>query len=226
MNPNLPWAIAVFDALAQLKLNGLRFQCQIRAKPVTPELAAAMKRAGCWLCYIGVESSSQRVLDGIAKGVTRCDIEAAARTLKQHGLRVYAFIMLYQAWESEGRLQTETTREVMGTLKFVLTMRLKGLVHFMSCGFTTAYPGADLHDICLRHHLGRPIPVRRGVVTPQDITMRLPGVPWWQMVLARTLGLLTQATLFLLAPEGGRRLTFGQNMHHAAYKLRYLLGLR
>jgi len=225
MNPNLAWAVAVFNAVAELNLKDLHLQCQLRAKPMTSELAAAMHRAGCWLCYIGVESSSQRVLDGIGKHVTVANVESAAQTLKTFGIKVYAFIMMYQVWETGGHLQVESTKEVLQTLQFVLRMRLKGLIDFMSCGLTTAYPGAYLYTIANRHDLERPRRQLPQVLTPQDITLRLPGISQRQMLLARTLGLMTQALLFLSAPESYRPVTLRQNLRQAGYKLRYLLGL-
>lgn len=226
MNSNLDWAIAVFNALAKLDLKDLYFQCNLRAKPVTKVLAEAMKRARCWLCHIGVESGSQRVLNGIQKGVTIADIENACRILKECGIKTYAFVMLYQAWEVFSNLQTENTMEVAGTLLYIVKMRLKGLIDFMSCGFTTPYPGSDLYEIAIKNNLIRPSRKLVQVITPQDITLQLPGTQLWKMELLRRFGLLTQAMLFLLASESYRAITIRQNIQHAAYKLRYFLGLK
>jgi anaerobic magnesium-protoporphyrin IX monomethyl ester cyclase len=226
MNPDIDWATSVFDSIARLELKDLHIQCNLRAKPMAKELAAAMQRAGCWLCHIGVESGSQRVLDGIRKGVTIAEIESTAKVLKEHSIKIYAFIMFYQAWEADNRLQTESTKEVIGTLKFVLKMRLKGLIDFMSCSFAAPFPGSDLDEIARRYNLKRPLRRPFEVITPQDITLRLPGIPLWEMALLRSLGLLTQAALFFLATESYRPSTLWQNVRHAIYKMKYLVGLK
>jgi len=91
----------------------------------------------------------------------------------------------------------------------------------MSCGFTTPYPGSDLYEIAIKNNLIRPSRKLVQVITPQDITLQLPGTQLWKMELLRRFGLLTQAMLFLLASESYRAITIRQNIQHAAYKLRY-----
>lgn len=60
--------------------------CNARADQIDPELAEAMARAGCHQVYLGFESGSQRILDGVGKGVTVAELEYGAAVLKAVGI--------------------------------------------------------------------------------------------------------------------------------------------
>ena len=64
----------------------LTWFCNARADQVTPAVADAMAAAGCHQVYIGFESGSQSILDGIRKGTTIERLEQGARILQEHGI--------------------------------------------------------------------------------------------------------------------------------------------
>ena len=225
MNLNSTWAISVFDALAKLNLPDMHFQCNLRADNVTEELAFAMKQARCWLCHIGVESSSDRVLKGIKKGVTIGDIQCATKILKKYKIKVYAFVMLYQIWEKDGKIKHETTLEVLKTLFFIISMRIHGLISFFSWGFATPYPGSELFDICNKYKLIKnSIPLYK-IITPHIITINIPDVPKYQMVIMRSIGIFLQSILFIFSLDSYNLNTLSINLRHAIYKMKSLLAI-
>jgi radical SAM superfamily enzyme YgiQ (UPF0313 family) len=155
LNFNESWAIELCKAIATRKYRDLYFQCNMRADKVSPALVAAMAEMNCWMVHLGIESANDRVLNGIGKKVTVAQVEEAVRLLSGAGIRVFAFMMLYQVWEENGELRFETSEEVDKSLQWAKKMFKARLIHYMSWQFTTPMPGARLFDIAQRHHLYR-----------------------------------------------------------------------
>lgn len=86
---------------AELDRRGLRvpFECISRADRITPAIADALARLGCWRLWIGSESGSQRILDAMDRGVTVGAVQEATRALRARGIQVGMFIMLGYAGE-------------------------------------------------------------------------------------------------------------------------------
>ncbi len=75
---------------------GLRLSwfCNARADQITPELAEIMAAAGCHQVYLGFESGSQTILDGIHKGTTVGALERGAEYLRAAGIaRSVGFVL-------------------------------------------------------------------------------------------------------------------------------------
>lgn len=68
--------------------------CSSRVEVVDRELLQSMKDAGCWRTRFGIESGSDRVLDFIAKGITKEKIRAAITAAHEVGLRPKAFFIV------------------------------------------------------------------------------------------------------------------------------------
>jgi len=86
-----------------------------RPETLTPELCAALKRAGCYRVYISAESGAQHVLDAMKKGDTVEHIHAAGRRLRAHGIELGVFVML--------GYPGETRRDVDATLRMLHALR-------------------------------------------------------------------------------------------------------
>ncbi len=71
----------------------VRWSAQVRADAVEPEVLAAMRRAGCVQLEYGIESGSQRMLDGIDKGATVEQNERAVRITREAGIRTLLYLM-------------------------------------------------------------------------------------------------------------------------------------
>jgi hypothetical protein len=93
------------------------------------------------------------------------------------GVKVFAFMMLYQAWEENGKLCFETTDEVSNSLRWAYRMFRQHNIHYMSWQFCTPMPGARLSQIAQRHDIyrGDPSQVWKAFDEHQ-IGMRLPGI--------------------------------------------------
>jgi anaerobic magnesium-protoporphyrin IX monomethyl ester cyclase len=157
LNFNHDWALRLCEAIAKLGHKNLYFQCNMRADKVTDELSKALASINCWMVHLGIESANNRVLKGIGKSVTVEQIEKAAISLSKAGIYVFAFMMLYQAWEEHDQLCFETPDEVNESLKWAWKMFHKKAIRYMSWQYCTPMPGARLFRIAERYNLYRGI---------------------------------------------------------------------
>ena len=70
-------------------------RAQVRTDVVRdPELLELMRRSGCELVYLGLESVNQATLDGFEKSQTVGDIEHAIKVLHDYGIRSHGMFVL------------------------------------------------------------------------------------------------------------------------------------
>jgi len=101
-----------------------------------PDFCRALKRSGCVMLKLGLESGDQGVLDRMGKGV---DLETASRVLsclRQAGIRVYCYLL----FGTPG----ETPLEARRTLDFVV--RHREAIGFLNLAVFTMPLGADEAD--------------------------------------------------------------------------------
>jgi len=153
LNVKLDWSIDVCKAIANLGYKDLYFQCNMRVTPMSEELAFWMKKANFWLVRIGLETTSDRVLSGIKKKMSIEKTERACKLLSSHGIKVFAFTMMFNYWEENGELQHETIDEVKKTIKDVYSLWRKGFVNYTSWAFAVPVHGSELYDIAIKHGL-------------------------------------------------------------------------
>lgn len=107
--------------------------CNSRVDAVTPELLAAMRRAGCWNIAYGIESGDQGILDAVGKGTTLAQIRAAVDMARTAGLQVTGHVII--------GFPEETRRSVEATRRFVDSLDLD----FVQFYCAMPYPGTELH---------------------------------------------------------------------------------
>lgn len=189
------WAVEVCNAIRKLNLTELAFQVNLTVFNVTDRLARALADINCWLAHIGIESANQRVLDGINKKQTVDEVVETCKKLKSHGIGVFGFFMMFQAWEEDNHLCFETTEEVRTTLKFIKSLVRDRLIDYISWQVATPLPGAPLYDVAKKYSL---MPDTGDPAFPKDMrdfNLQLPGVSISDMKRLRLLGLLTQGYL-------------------------------
>jgi hypothetical protein len=74
-----------------------------------PDFCSALKRSGCVLLQIGLESGSQKVLDSFGKGIELGMAEKALFHLKAAGIATYVYLLFGTPWETEADAE-ETLR--------------------------------------------------------------------------------------------------------------------
>ena len=122
-----------------LKIN---FSTNTRADTLDFETLKLMKRAGCTLVSMGIESGSQTVLDKMGKRITLEQIKQAVSLIKKAGLQVYAYYVLGLPWE--------TKETIEATYKFAQSLNTE----FASFYTATALIGTKFYDYAEKNRLG------------------------------------------------------------------------
>jgi anaerobic magnesium-protoporphyrin IX monomethyl ester cyclase len=118
----------VLEICAEIGRRGLRFQweCLGRVDAFDVEMAGAMKSAGCFRIFFGIESGNDDILRLMDKRITTAQAAGAVRVAHEAGLEVGAFfIVCYPG---------ETDDTVLETLRFATSLPLDYL------GLTMPYP--------------------------------------------------------------------------------------
>jgi len=89
------------------------FKCLSRADLIVrhPDNVHALQRAGCDIVWIGAESGSQKVLDGMEKGTAVSQIYEAADSLHEAGVKVGFFLQF--GYPGETREEIEMTLQMV-----------------------------------------------------------------------------------------------------------------
>jgi len=184
-NVDIKWCLEVCNEIEKLHLKGMTFQCNLRADKLNDELAQKLSDIHVWLVHIGLESANDRVLNGIGKNATQADNIRTLELLKKYRIKVYGFLMLYNAWEANGKLEYETPQEVNNTLEFARTCLRDNLIEYISWSITNPIIGSKLHDIAKKFDVAS-YNVKIGNC------MRLPGISEQQMVEHVKQGMILQ----------------------------------
>jgi hypothetical protein len=67
------------------------------------DFAVQLRRNGCVMLQLGLESGDQSVLDGMGKGITLPQASAVLRNLKNVGIATYIYLLFGTPWETEAR---------------------------------------------------------------------------------------------------------------------------
>ncbi len=184
-NVDIKWCLEVCNEIEKLKLKGMTFQCNLRADKLNDELAQRLHHINVWLVHIGLESANDRILKGIGKNATQADNIRTLELLKKHHIKVYGFLMLYNAWETNGKLEYETPEEVNNTLEFARTCLRDNLIEYISWSITNPIIGSKLFNIAKKFDISA-YNVKIGNC------MRLPGITEQQMVEHVKQGMILQ----------------------------------
>ncbi|MDD5590180.1 MAG: radical SAM protein [Candidatus Portnoybacteria bacterium] len=104
-----------------------------RVDMVDPEMLRAMKEAGCWQIWVGVESGNNEILKLIKKYTTKEKITQAIKWIKEAGMGVGAFFIMGHPGETK-----ETIRE---TIDLALSLPIDEF----HCTFLTPLPGSEIY---------------------------------------------------------------------------------
>ncbi len=184
-NVDIKWCLETLTEIQKLNLKGMTFQCNLRADKLNDELAQKLHDVNVWLVHIGLESANDRVLKGIGKNASQADNIHTLELLKKYKIKVYGFLMLYNAWETNGKLEYETPEEVNNTLEFAKNCLRNNLIEYISWSITNPIIGSKLYHIAQKY----------GIATHNvkiGNCMRLPGISEQQMVEHVKQGMILQ----------------------------------
>lgn len=117
----------------------ISWSCNARVNNLNKNLLKALKKAGCWLIQVGVESGNQDILKTIKKGITLEQVKKACRLAYDAGLEVKAYFILGHP--------EETVNTLNDTIKFMNRLP----VHYAAINFMTPLPGTELWDVAEKY---------------------------------------------------------------------------
>jgi len=111
-----------------------------RVDTLSKELAEKMKKAGCWIIFLGIESGSQKILDTIGKRITLEQAKKAVEILKDAGIQVLGSFII-------GFIQ-DTKETIKETIKFAKSLNLD----YAEFSILTPYPGTPIFDYAKKNN--------------------------------------------------------------------------
>jgi radical SAM superfamily enzyme YgiQ (UPF0313 family) len=126
--------------LRREKIN-LIWTCNGRVDNLDDEMLVEMKRSGCKMIRLGVESGSQEVLNKIKKGLTLKQIEEGFRLVKRHGIQALGGFMFGFPYDSR--------KTVEETLQFAKKLS-PDQVQF---SINMCYPGTSLYEYAKQNNI-------------------------------------------------------------------------
>lgn len=127
--------VAEICNLLLAKKIGISWICMARVNSLSEDLAALMKKAGCYGIGFGVESGDETVLKNIKKGITLEQCRAAYRYCKKFGIRTYATLMFGNPGE--------TKESAEKTIKFAIELDPDIAMFYV----LTPFPGSEVFNM-------------------------------------------------------------------------------
>ena len=116
---------------------GLPFTCNARADTLTEEVIRDLKRAGCELVQIGIESGSEDLRRQVLRrNITDGDIISTFEAVRRVGIKTYSFNMVGLPFET-----AEMAEETVGLNQRINPDDLQVSIFF-------PYPGTELYQVC------------------------------------------------------------------------------
>ena len=134
------WTISLCQRIIDEKLN-IVWSSNTRADTADFELAKIMKKSGCGLVSIGIESGSQFMLDKMGKKTTLEQVRNTVKAFRKVGIKVYGYFVLGLPWETE-----ETAKQ---TMDFACELDL----NYANFYTATAFPSSRFWDYAKEHNL-------------------------------------------------------------------------
>ena len=131
--------IEVCNLIIKRKIDVL-WRCQTRVG-LKKETLRLMKKAGCFLLALGVESGSQKILNNIRKGITPNQIIETFILCKKVGILTHAYFMVGNIGETFETI--DDSKKLMSKIK----------PFNISVAIVTPYPGTDLYEFALKNNL-------------------------------------------------------------------------
>jgi radical SAM superfamily enzyme YgiQ (UPF0313 family) len=112
-----------------------------RVDTLSEKLVEKMKRAGCWIIFLGIESGSQRILNAMGKRITIEQVKKAVKIVKEAGIQVLGSFII--------GFPEDTVETIKKTTIFVKSLNLD----YAEFSILTPYPGTPIFDHALKNNL-------------------------------------------------------------------------
>lgn len=114
---------------------GLKWSCELHVRLINDNHLSVMKKAGCDLIKIGIESGNNEILKQIRKNITIEEALNASKLINKHHIHAMGFFMVGFPQET-----IETLKDTINAIK-----KFNGYVTY---SIFTPYIGTDAYDYC------------------------------------------------------------------------------
>lgn len=97
--------VEAFTDLLVEKPLGMTFNCAVRAEHIDLPLLVRMRRAGCWMVSLGIETGDEKLLAQHRQNADLAMVEEKIRLIKRAGIRVKGLLMMGLPGESEASIR-------------------------------------------------------------------------------------------------------------------------
>ena len=113
-----------------------RWACNTHVKPILdkPDLVQKMKKAGCWMIAVGIESGNNAILHNIKKKITIEEAELVVQMIHDAGIEAWGYFVL--------GLPGETTKTMKETINAALRLPLS----IAKFDIAAPYPGTEFYN--------------------------------------------------------------------------------
>jgi len=139
-NLDRDWAMKLCEAILASGLK-ITWATNTRADTLDLDMARLMKKAGCTLVSIGVESGNEEILRKMGKKTDLTKIRESFRIIRQAGLSSFAYYIIGLPWDTR-----ETVEE---TIRLAIELD-SDYANFFTA---TAFPGTRFFDYAIQEHL-------------------------------------------------------------------------
>ena len=137
-NLNEAWVIEFCQELLKERLL-ISWRARCRPDLITEEAIKWMKRAGCYMISLGIESANNNTLKFFNKNYVVSQIKEAIKIIKKYGIELHAYFIIGSP--------TETKKETWHTIYFAIKENLDYAIFSL----LTPQPGTKLMEISLRN---------------------------------------------------------------------------
>jgi radical SAM superfamily enzyme YgiQ (UPF0313 family) len=137
---NKKWVIELCQAILEARLD-IEWAGNSRVDTVDPEVLGWMKKAGCWILALGVESGDQETLDRIDKKATVEQAFQAVRWIRQAGIKSSVYLLMGLPWDTPELIDKQ--------MRFARELDPDILEIF----YTYPFPGTPLYALCVKQGL-------------------------------------------------------------------------
>lgn len=135
---NKNWVLSLCDLIINSDLCGkINWVANSRVNTIDEEMLIKMKKAGCSVIAIGLESGSEESLKKMKKGTTVEQNINAVKLIKKYGFKIFGFYLIGFPWETKEHLNK--TKELIFKLN----------TDFIELSIATPFKGSELYNMVL-----------------------------------------------------------------------------
>jgi anaerobic magnesium-protoporphyrin IX monomethyl ester cyclase len=131
---NKDWMISVCKEIIKRKLK-INWCSNSRVNTLDEERIQWMKKSGCWMLGLGMESGNPEILKKMKKGIMKEQVERAVKLCKKYKIKIFAFFVIGYPYD--------TIKTIRDTINFAKKLNCD-FTEFNTC---YPYPGTEVYDI-------------------------------------------------------------------------------